>query len=176
MKSKGNCKKPKDARHQRHLWTKFNNKPFWQFCGCFRYLDTLDTFQGCCNPASFSIQLDSILFMASFYMKIVDYCLNINFRSQKRRPPPSPLNPKPLKKPLQQKKSKSQKWQQLRMAITALQRPMVTTRTVMGLLPPPKNPVWPLSPKRSAQMAQLLLLLQMIMKKLKPKSLNRTEW
>ena len=26
MKSKGNCKKPKDARHQRHLWTKFDNR------------------------------------------------------------------------------------------------------------------------------------------------------
>merc|ERR1712008_174672 len=39
----------------------------------------------------------------------------------------------------------------------------------------PENPVWPLSPKRSAQMARLLLLLKKIMKKLKPKSLNRTE-
>ena len=26
MKSKGNCKKSKDARHQRHLLTKFDNR------------------------------------------------------------------------------------------------------------------------------------------------------
>ena len=54
MKIKGNLKRKVNARHQRHLLTKFDNKLFDDF------LDALDRHFGWrFNPANFTIQLDS---------------------------------------------------------------------------------------------------------------------
>ena len=62
MKIKGNVKIKINARHQRHLLTKFDNKLFDDF------LDDLDRHFGWrFNPADVTIQLYSILFMAMFY-------------------------------------------------------------------------------------------------------------
>ena len=62
MKIKGNSKIKINARHQRHLLTKFDNKLFDDF------FDALDRHFGWrFNPANFTIQLDSIFFMAMFY-------------------------------------------------------------------------------------------------------------
>ena len=66
MKIKGNLKIKINARHQRHLLTKFDNELFDDF------LDALDRHFGWrFNPANFTIQLDSILFMAMFYSILI---------------------------------------------------------------------------------------------------------
>ena len=72
MEIKGNLKKKVNARHQRHLLTKFDNEIFDDF------LDALDRHFGWrFNPANFTIQLDSILFMAMFYSTYFNYLRNL---------------------------------------------------------------------------------------------------
>ena len=61
MKIKGNVKIKINARHQRHLLTKFDNKLFDNFL----------------DASSFTIQLYSILFMAMFYSMYLNYLRNL---------------------------------------------------------------------------------------------------